>query len=197
MGLPLVVHHLGEAMQQFATLVGELRSREVRNPVELAFFRVLGAFLRTRPPKWEGFQIPEKLLEEPITQKATQYKITRRHGLLTNIPYLHELTRHCSGEHQHVPGEKWEDHIPEFAQVYCNLLLQSLGADRIFFLECWGNRLTKHMLLAGAQVVGLSKTERSLGRVRQTLTKVIQDQAVNVIQFWLPENRNAETEKQL
>ena len=61
-------------MQQFATLVGELRSREVRNPVELAFFRVLGAFLRTRPPKWEGFQIPEKLLEEPITHKAVRMR---------------------------------------------------------------------------------------------------------------------------
>ena len=97
-------------MQQFADLVGELRSREVRNPVELAFFSILGTFVRTRPPRWTGFQIPDKLLEEPITQKVMQRQITRRHGILTNVQHLHELPRHCCGEHQHVPGEKREDH---------------------------------------------------------------------------------------
>ena len=106
--------------------------------------------------------------------------------MLTNIPYLHELTRHCSGEHQHVPGEKWEDHTPEFAQVYCNLLLRSLGPDRIFFLECWGNHLTKYMLKAGVQVVGLNRIEGALSRIRQTLTRVVQDQAVNLVHFWIP-----------
>ena len=105
-GLPLVVHHSGGPMQQFTDLVGELRAQDVRTPVELAFFRILGAFLRTRPPKWQGFQIPEKLLEEPITQGVMKQLITRRHGILTNVPALHELNRHCCGEHQHVPGEK-------------------------------------------------------------------------------------------
>ena len=89
-------------MQQFTDLIGELRAQDVRTPLELAFFRILGAFLRTRPPKWQGFQIPEKLLEEPITQGVMKQLITRRHGILTNVPALHELNRRCCGEHQHV-----------------------------------------------------------------------------------------------
>ena len=51
-GLPLVVHHSGGPMRLFTDLIGELRAQDVRDPVELAFFCILRAFLRTRPPKW-------------------------------------------------------------------------------------------------------------------------------------------------
>ena len=53
------------------------------------------------------------------------------------------------------------------------------------------------MLKAGVQVVGLNRIEGALSRIRQTLTRVVQDQAVNLVHFWIPENRNAETERKL
>ena len=48
-------------MQNYADLVQELRGGGVEDALEVAFLRVLGVYLRTKPPLWDGFVLPENV----------------------------------------------------------------------------------------------------------------------------------------
>ena len=121
--------------------------------------------------------------------------ITRRHGILTNVPALHALNRHCCGEHQHVPGEGAGQHTEEFAITYCKLVCQDVRASNVFFFECWGNRFTTQMLRLGATVVRPPAEECTPSKIRLTLLSAIGNKAGNLIWFWISKERNQGNER--
>ena len=81
--------------------------------------------------------------------------------------------------------------------MYCKLAFRDVGASSLFFLECWGNRLTTQMLRMGATVIQPPAEDCTPSKIRLTLLKTIGDRAVNLIQFWISEERNQDNERKL
>ena len=97
---PTRTYSRGRGLANLGTLVAELRSREMKDPVALGFFRLLCDYIREEGgPVWDGYEPPKSLATEDYTQKAVHLSLPKRRGVVTNVTRLSGLEERCQHNH--------------------------------------------------------------------------------------------------